>query len=183
MLVSSLGGNRYYISFIDDYSRKVWVYCLKDKSEAFEKFKDYKVKVENFTRLKIKTLRNDRGGEYLSNEFKKFCRNNGIRHELTARHTPQQNGVCERQNRTIMKMARCLLKRKNLSQIFVAEAVSCAVYLINRSPTKILNNHTPHEAWYGKKPNVHHLKVFGCVAYSHIQDAIRSKLLPPSQIR
>ena len=110
MLVSSLGGNRYYISFIDDYSRKVWVYCLKDKSEAFEKFKDYKVKVENFTRLKIKTLRNDRGGEYLSNEFKKFCRNNGIRHELTARHTPQQNGVCERQNRTIMEMARCLLR-------------------------------------------------------------------------
>ena len=75
-----------------------------------------------------------------------------------------------------MEMARCLLKRKNLSQNFWAEAVSCAVYLINRSPTKILKNHTPHEAWYGKKPNVHHLKVFGCVAYSHIPDAMRSKL-------
>ena len=95
---------------------------------------------------------------------------------MTVRYTPQQNGVCERKNRTIMETARCLLKRKRLSRRFWAEAVSCAVYLINRSPTTSLEKCTPHEAWYGTKPSVHHLKVFGSVAYSHIPDAMRSKL-------
>ena len=129
---------------------------------------DFKAEVENFTGLKINTLRIDRGGEYFSNKFVKYCKDSGIRHERTVRYTPQQNGVCERKNRTIMEMARCLLKRKKLSSKFWAEAVSCAVYLINRSPTRNLKNCTPHEAWYGKKPNVHHLKVFGSVGYAHI---------------
>ncbi|XP_052484453.1 uncharacterized protein LOC128039833 [Gossypium raimondii] len=70
--VSSLGGNRYFISFIDDYSRKLWVYCVKEKSEAFQRFKDFKAEVENFTGLKINTLRTDRGGEYFSKEFEKY---------------------------------------------------------------------------------------------------------------
>lgn len=127
MSVSSFGGNRYFISFIGDYTRKVWVYCIQQKSEAFQKFKDFKAEVENFTRLKINTLRTDRGGEYIANEFQKFCKDNGIRHEMTARHAPQQNSVCERKNRTIMEMARCLLKKKKLPSKFWAEAVSCAV--------------------------------------------------------
>ena len=152
------------------------MYCVKEKSEAFQRFKDFKAEVENFTRLKINTLRTDRGGEYFSKEFEKYCRDSGIRHEMIVRHTPQQNGVCERKNRTIMKMARCLLKKKRLSRRFWAEAVSCAVYLINRSPTRSLENCTPHEAWYGTKPSVRHLRVFESVPYSHIPDAMRSKL-------
>ena len=172
----SLGGNRFFISFIDDYFRKVWTYFLKVKSEAFEVFKDFKAQVEKFSGHHIKTLRTDRGGEYLSNEFELFCRKSGIKHELTARYSPQQNGVCERKNRTIMEMARCMLKRKKLPSNFWAEAVSCAAYLINRSPTKSLENCTPHEAWYGSKPNVHHLKIFGSLAYAHIPDALRNKL-------
>ena len=145
----SLGGNRFFISFIDDYSRKVWTYFLKVKSEAFEVFKDFKAQVEKFSGHHIKTLRTDRGEEYLSNEFELFCRKSGIKHELTSRYSPQQNGVCERKNRTIMEMARCMLKRKKLPSNFWAEAVSCAAYLINRSPTKSLENCTPHETWYG----------------------------------
>ena len=105
-----------------------------------------------------------------------FFRNHGIRHELTARYSPQQKGVAERKNRTIMEMARCMLKKKNLPIEFWVEAISCAAYLINRSPTKSLDNITLNEAWFGKKPSVHHLRTFGCLAYSHIPNTLKSKL-------
>jgi transposase InsO family protein len=112
MPVASFGGNLYFITFIDDFSRKVWVYFLKEKSEAFQAFKDFKAEVEKSVSLPIKSLRTDRGGEYLSNEFQKYCRDHGIKHQLTTRYTPQQNGVSERKNRTIMEMVRCMLKKK-----------------------------------------------------------------------
>lgn len=115
---------------------KVWVYCIKEKSEAFQNSKDFKAEVENFTGLKINTLRTDHGGEYFSNDFEQYCRENGIRHEMTVRYTPKQNGVCERKNRKIMEMVRCLLNKKRLSINFWVEAISCAFNLSNRSPTK-----------------------------------------------
>ena len=87
--------------------------------------------------------------------------------QTTTRYTPQQNGVAERKNETIMNMARTLLKEKSLSNIFWAEAVACSDYLLNRSPTKSLNMKVPQEAWSGTKLNVAHLRTFGCVAYSH----------------
>ncbi|GAA0186910.1 hypothetical protein LIER_34198 [Lithospermum erythrorhizon] len=146
--VSSLRGSRYFLLFVDDYTRKIWVYCVKEKYETFSCFKDFKFEVEKYYGLKIKNLRSDRGEKYMSSQFKDFCRNHGIRHELTARHSPQQNGVAERKNRTIMNMARCMLKKKNMPTKFWAEAVSCAVYLINRSPTKNLDDSIPNEVWY-----------------------------------
>ena len=81
-------------------------------------------------------MRSDRGGEFLSNEFKAFCAENGIQRQLTAPYTPQQNGVLERKNRTIVEMARSLLKGKELPNYFWAEAVATSVYLLNLSPTK-----------------------------------------------
>ena len=88
MPVASLGGSRYFITFIDDFSRKVWLYFLKEKSEAFEAFKNFKSEVEKFSGCSIKTLRTDRGGEYVSNNTENFFREHGIRHELTTRYTP-----------------------------------------------------------------------------------------------
>ncbi|WJZ94710.1 hypothetical protein VitviT2T_013543 [Vitis vinifera] len=95
---------RYLISFIDDYSHKVWIYFLTEKSEAFTTFKNYKNLVEKETRAFICCLRTDRGGEFTSLEFNAFCKTNGISRQLTAAYTPQQNGVAERKNRTIMNM-------------------------------------------------------------------------------
>ncbi|KAG6528166.1 hypothetical protein ZIOFF_010316 [Zingiber officinale] len=175
MPTESLGGSKFFITFIDDFTRKVWIKFLKEKSQAFQAFKDFKVEVENYTGLRIKTLRTDCGGEYISNEAKKYFREHGIRHELTARFTPQQNGVSEKKNRTIVECMRCMLKRKNLQTEFWAEAVSCTGYLINRFPTKILKDCTPHEAWYGRKSDIRHLKVFGSVAYSLIPQANKNK--------
>ncbi|KAL4376201.1 hypothetical protein GQ457_02G024740 [Hibiscus cannabinus] len=115
-------------------------------------------------------------GEFTSNEFNDFCKAYGIRRPLTVPRSPQQNGIAERKNRTILNMARSMLKAKNMPKEFWAEAVSCAIYLSNRSPTKNVDNVTPQEAWSGRKPSVRHIRVFGSIAYAHVPDQGRLKL-------
>ncbi|TYK18672.1 Retrovirus-related Pol polyprotein from transposon TNT 1-94 [Cucumis melo var. makuwa] len=139
-------------------------------------FKRFKALVEKESGYYIKALRSDRGGEFTSNEFKTFCAENGIRRPMTVPFTPQQNGVVERKNRTILNMARSMLKCKKMPKEFWAQAVECTVYLSNRSPTRSLWNKTPQQAWTGRKPSIGHLRVFGCMAYAHIPDQKRSKL-------
>ena len=143
-----------------------WVYFLKNKSEAFDKFKIFRQLVENEVKEKIGTLTTDNGGEFNSNEFKTYCRENGIRRHLTNVYTPQQNGVVERMNRTLLGMARSMLTFKRLSPTYWAEAIDTVVYLRNRSPTASLDRITPYEAWFGFKPQVKHLRVFGSVCYA-----------------
>lgn len=176
MQTPSLAGSQYFLTFIDDFTRKTWVYFLKNKSEVFEKFCNFKALVENQSGLHIKVLRTDRGGEYISKEFLRFCRENGIQKQFTARYTPQKNGVAEKKNRTIMDMARSMLKEKHLPNEYRVEAVNCAAYILNRCPTKAVMNRVPKEAWSGRKQGVTHMKVFGCVAYAHIPDQLRKKL-------
>ena len=170
------GGKRYLITFIDDYSRKLWVYFLQEKSETFVAFKSYKALVEKEVGHPIKVLRTDRGGEYNSHEFVIFCENHGIKRQLTAAYTPQQNGVCERKNRTILNMVRSLLITSGIQKSFWPEAVNWSVHILNRSPTLAVKNMTPEEAWSGRKPDVNHFWVFGCIAYTHIPDEKRRKL-------
>lgn len=165
MRTESLSKSKYFLLFTDDYSRMSWVYFLKQKSEAFETFKSFKAFVEKQSGCVIKTLRTDRGGEFVSNEFDSYCDENGIFRELTAPYTPEQNGVAERKNRTVVEMARCMLKVKGLPNSFWAEAVATAVYLLNISPTKAVQNQTPYEAWKGRRPRVGHLRIFGSIAY------------------
>jgi len=143
---------------------------------VFENFRNFKALVENQSGLHIKVLRTGRGGEHISKEFLHFCRENGIHKQFTTRYTPQQNGVAERKNRTIMDMARSMLKAKHLPNDYWAEAVHCAAYILNRCPTKSVMNRVLEEAWSGTKQGVTHMKVFGCVAYAHILDQLRKKL-------
>ncbi|KAL0318763.1 UNVERIFIED_CONTAM: putative mitochondrial protein [Sesamum angustifolium] len=124
----------------------------------------------------IKVLRSDRGKEYNNSEFDKFCEEEGIEHQTTVSYNPQQNGVSERKNRTVMEMARSMLQEKHLPKAFWAEAVYTAVYLLNRCPTKAVQNMTPIEAWSGKKPSAKHLRVFGSICYVHIPTEKRHKL-------
>ncbi|KAL4335379.1 hypothetical protein GQ457_07G009100 [Hibiscus cannabinus] len=121
-------------------------------------------------------LRSDRGSEFTSTTFNSFCEEYGIRRQLTMPYSPQQNGVAERKNQTILNMVQSMLKSKNVPKEFWAEAVECAVYLLNRCKTPSLKNITPQEAWSGVKPTVSHLKVFGSVSYAHIHDQRRAKL-------
>ncbi|KAJ4756551.1 polyprotein [Rhynchospora pubera] len=148
----------------------------QEKSEAFGIFKKFRVFVEKQSDFYIKALRSDRGGEFTSREFNSYCEANGIRRLLTAPYSPQQNGVAERKNRTILDMVRSMIKTKSMPKEFWAEAVDCAVYLQNRCKTISLENMTPQEAWSGSKPTVAHLKVFGSIAYVHVPDQKREKL-------
>jgi transposase InsO family protein len=172
----SFGGNKYFITFIDDFNRKSWVYFLKEKSSALAVFKNFKAFTEAESNYKLVVARSDRGGEYTSNAFQDFCRENEIRHQLTAAYTPHQNVIAERKNRTILDMTRSMLKEKGLPKQFWAEAVACSVYLLNRCPTKSVMNMMPQEAWSGYKPSFAHLQIFGCVAYAQVPEAKRRKL-------
>lgn len=170
MQSTSINGLRYFVTFIDDYTRKTFVYFLKTKDEVFEKFKIFQVLVEKETGRKIKVIRSDNGGEYISACFQKYLQSCGIRHQTTIPHCSEQNGVAERANRTIMDKARCMLQNAGLEKQYWAEAANTAVYLKNHSPSKAVMGTTPEEKWTSKKVNVSHLRTFGCIAYAMVDN-------------
>ncbi|GAB2293109.1 hypothetical protein Dimus_038245 [Dionaea muscipula] len=175
--VPSFGGSYYFLLFVDDKSRKTWIFFMKAKSEASALFKKFKKLVENQTYETIGTLITDRGGgEFCSQAFKQYCEDNGVRKITTQPYTPQQNDLVEGRNRTIMNMVRSMLKNKKLPLQLWAEAAATAVYLMNRSPTKGLGDVTPQEVWSGHKPSVKHFRVFGSLVYVHILSQLRRKL-------
>jgi transposase InsO family protein len=132
--------------------------------------------VGNETREKVVSLRTDNGGEFTSTKFNDYCRNNEIKRQLTYSYTPQQNGVTERMNITLMDMERSMMHFKGLSIRYCAEAVHTVVYLRNRSPTFALYGKTPYEAWYSFKTKVNHLRVFGSTCYALVNKEKRTKL-------
>eukprot|EP01018_Ginkgo_biloba_P024020 Gb_18985 [translate_table: standard] len=160
MKMQSIEGMRYFLTFIDDYSQKIWVYFMMYKSEALDFFREFKANVEMQNGRKIKTLQTDRGGEFTSNEFSHYCKINGIQRQLTTSYTPQQNCVAERKNRSIVEMA----------------FVQTTIYLLNRSLTRVVQGMTPEKAWSGRKSQVNNLKIFGCTTYALIPNKTRHKL-------
>jgi len=172
----SLNGSKYFLLFVDDYSRFCWVYFLKSKADVFAEFVRFKTTVELETGNKLKMLRSDNRGEFTSQKFEGYLAKEMIKHQLTVPYTPQQNGVSERRNQTLMEMARCLLYEKKMPLKFWAEAVKTASYLLNRMTTRVLGAKTPYEIWYGFKPNVDHLKVFGSPCYVLQPEVKRRKL-------
>ena len=172
----SWGGAKYLLMFTDDFTRKTFCYFLKTKNEVFRFFKDFKALVEKQTGLKIKRLRSDNGTEYCNGTFKAYLKNAGIIHETTVPYAPEQNGVSERANRTVIEKARTMLIDSGLSKKYWAEAVSASVYLKNRSPSAAIKDATPEELWTKKKVDISHLRIFGCIAYAHIPKNFRKKL-------
>lgn len=171
----SLGGARYWVTFIDDHSRKIWVWTLKTKDQVTETFKNFLNLVERQTGIKLKCIRTDNGGEYIGS-FDEICKRNGIRHQLTPPKTPQLNGLAERMNRTLAERVRSMLSHAKLTKDFWGEAVVAAAYILNRSPCVPLNYDVPEQVWQGKEISYNHLRVFGCVAYVHIPKDERQKL-------
>ena len=132
--------------------------------------------MENESGLFIKCLRTDRGGEFTSTDFNNFCELNGIRRQLTTAYTPQQNGVAERKNRTLMNMVRSMLLEKGIPKTLWGEAVRWSNFVLNRCPTFMVKDVTPSEAWNGIKPSVENFRVFGCIAHAHVPQVHLSKL-------
>lgn len=171
----SLNRSQYFISFTDDRTRKVWLYFLKFKDEAFQSFVTWKKMVETQSERKVKKLRTDNGLEFCNHQFDGFCRENGIVRHKTCTYTPQQNGVAERLNRTIMNKVRSMLSESGLELKFWAEAAATVVYLINRSPSSALEFKIPEEMWTSSTLDLSNLKRFGCLAYIY---STEGKLLP-----
>ncbi|KAJ9558377.1 hypothetical protein OSB04_012991 [Centaurea solstitialis] len=156
------GGYWYFITFTDDFSRYGYVYLMRHKSESFERFREYQNEVQNQLGRKIKFLRSDRGGEYLSDEFDNHLMECGIVSQLTPPYTPQMNGVSERRNRTLLDMG---------------HALETAAHILNRAPTKSVEN-TPYELWKSKKPKMSFLRIWGCEVY--VKRPTSEKLKPKS---
>ena len=160
--IQSKGGNEYFITFVDDCTKFCYVYLMKSKDEAINKFSLYKEEIENQLEKKIKVVRSDRGGEYVS-PFGQFCADRGIVHEVTPPYSPQSNGIAERKNRSLKDMMNALLISSGLPQGMWGEAILTANYLLNRIPRKD-EDKTPFELFKGRAPTYKHLRVWGCLA-------------------
>ena len=164
------------MTFKDDHSSFRFVFLLPDRKGILSVFKSlYKLSKKESGRSMVK-LRTDNAKEFLSQEFQDFIKQKGIRHELTAPYSPEQNSVVERDNRTVVECARSMLYQKSLPLEFWGEAVNTAVYVLNRVASRILNGATPFTKWYGYKPDVRHFKEFGSVCYAHVPKQVRAKL-------
>ena len=161
MRVESRKRKRYFATFTDDHSKWCEVYFLRTKDEVFDAFKKFKAFAEKHTGKKICFLQSDNGGEFTGNQFNEFLDQQGIKRRLTAPHTPQQNGVAERKNRTLVEMAKCMRIQSGLPESFWAEAVSTANFIRNHCITKSLQNKTPYELWNGRIPNLKNFRTFG----------------------
>lgn len=156
------GGNKYFITFIDDCSKYCYVYLLKSKDEAIEKFILFKNEVELQLNKKIKRVRSDRGGEYVS-PFADLCAQSGIIHELTPPYSPQSNGMAERKNRTLKEMMNAMLVSSGVSHDMWGDAILTENYLLNKIPLKN-RDETPYKLWKGREPSYKYMKVWGCLA-------------------
>lgn len=174
--VMSLGGRYYFITFTDDAGRYSWVYHLRKKSEAFLAFKTWHKEVERQTGRKLKVFRSDNGGEYVNFEWELYMKEHGVIHQKTTPRTPQQNGVSERLNLTVMDRVRTILIESRLPLSLWAEAVDYAIYTKNRSPTAAIKGKTPYEVFWGSKPDISNLRVFGSQCYVHNDAPNRRKL-------
>ena len=149
---------------------------MRHKSNSFEKFKLFKNEVQNQLGKNIKTLRFDKGGEYLSQNFYDHLKDCGIVSQLTPLGTPQWNGVSERRNRTLLDMVRSMMIRTDLPISLWGYALETVVFLFNRIPSKAVEK-TPYELWTGKRLGLSFLNIWGCEAYVKRQafDKLASK--------
>ncbi|KAG7559384.1 Ribonuclease H-like superfamily [Arabidopsis thaliana x Arabidopsis arenosa] len=170
---------KYFVTFIDEKSKYTWLTLLPSKDRVLEAFTNFQNYVTNHYNAKIKIFRSDNGGEYTSHAFKQHLAKHGIIHQTSCPYTPQQNGVAERKNRHLMEVARSMMFHTNVPKRFWSDAVVLACYLINRTPTKILQDSSPFEVLNKNKPSINHLRVFGCVCFVLIGEQ-RNKLDPKS---
>uniref|UniRef100_A0ACD5U8P7 Uncharacterized protein n=1 Tax=Avena sativa TaxID=4498 RepID=A0ACD5U8P7_AVESA len=163
---ATIGGKRYFLLMVDNHSRYMWLTLLKTKGEAAAAIRRFQAEAQKESKRPLRVLRTDRGGEFTATEFADWCSAHDITRHLTAPYSPQQNGVVERRNQTIVGATRCMLKAMNVPAEFWGEAATAAVFILNRSMTKSLEGKTPYAGWHGSKPAVHYLRVFGCTAYA-----------------
>jgi hypothetical protein len=163
---------------VDDYSRFTWVFFLQEKSQTQETLKGFLRRAQNKFGLRIKKIRSDNGTEFKNSQIEGFLEEEGIKHEFSSPYTPQQNGVVERKNRTLLDMARTMFDEYKTSDRFWAEAINTACYSINRLYHHRILKKTSYELLTGKKPNVSYFRVFGSKCFILIKKGRKSKFAP-----
>ena len=169
----------YFLSSIDDFSRKIWIYSLKRKFDIFDTLIQFQREVKRSMGLKILKCQSD-GGEFTS-EFIEYCRKNGIYREQTQARSPQQNGIVEQRNQSFLDMARCITTNEGVPPSLWSEAIVTAANLHNRLPIKSTPLSTPEELFSNHKPDLSHLRIFGCPAFVHDPTKIKDKFHPSKQ--
>jgi transposase InsO family protein len=177
----SIGGSKYCLVIVDDYSRFTWVFFLQEKSQTQETLKGFLRRAQNEFRLRIKKIRSDNGTEFMNSLIEGFLNNEGIKHEFSSPYTPQQNDVVERKNRTLLDMARTMLDEYKTLDRFWAEAINTACCSINRLYLHRILKKTSYELLTGKKPNVSYFRVFGSKCFILVKRGRKSKFAPKAE--
>ncbi|PWA81457.1 ribonuclease H-like domain-containing protein [Artemisia annua] len=166
--VTSREGFKYFLIVVDDYTRSVWVFLMKSKSEVFYHIVSFFNLIKNQFEKTIKVFRSDNGIDFVNKKFENFLLNNGILHQTTCPYTPQQNGVAERKHRHLLNTARALMFQGGVPLNMWTESILTATYLINRLPTAVLSGKSPYEMVYNTGPNLLNLRCFGCLCFSTV---------------
>jgi len=175
LLDKDVYGFKFFCTFICEHTRWTAEYPLLEKGHVFGAYKLFEARFERLAGERILHLHIDGGPEYLTNDFRSHLCNKGVALCVTQPYSPEMNSIAERAMRTIIEHASAMLWNANLPIGFWSQAVETSVYLMNRSPHTALAGKTPFEAWYGNKPNLGHLRVFGCRAAAHVPDELRTK--------
>ena len=175
MQVSTITGEKYFITFIDEKSGRIAVTLLQRKDQALEAFQAYQSRAEKEAGRKIEALRTDGGGEYARQHFQRYLKSSGIVHRVSPPYTPSQNGLAERANRTLMEGARCMKEDFKLKKEFWGYAVATAAHIHNRLPSRSHEDRSPLQHWTGTVPSIGYLRVFGSVTYTLVPAQKRSK--------
>jgi hypothetical protein len=179
--ITSINGTRYYVSFIDDFSKFTWLFPLKHKSQVLSTFIHFKSTLENLLNYKLKVLRTDCGGEYIDSDFQHYCSSQGIFHQFSCPHTPQQNVVAERKHRHIIGTALTLISQSSLPLSYWPYAFASSIFLINRLPTVNLHLKSLWEVLFHTPPDYSFFNVFGCSCYPLLTPYNKHKLQFKSQ--
>jgi hypothetical protein len=174
----SIGGSKYGLVIVDDYSRFTWVFFLQDKSKTQETLKCFLRQAQNEFELKVKKIRSDNGSEFKNLQVEEYLEEEGIKHEFSTPYTPQQNGVVERKNKTLIDMERTMLGEYKTPEWFWSEVVNTACHAINHLYLHRLLKKTVYELLTSNKPNVSYFRVFGSKCYSLVKKGWHSKFAP-----
>ncbi|KAJ9565735.1 hypothetical protein OSB04_001701 [Centaurea solstitialis] len=180
MKYQSLAGRKYILVIVDDFSRYTWTKFLKTKDETSSLIINFIKAVQLQLKLPVQTVRTDNGTEFKNSILKSFYNSFGITQTFSAARTPEQNGVVERRNRTLVEAARSMLAESQLPQYLWAEAVNTACYTQNRSIIHRRFGQTPYHILFGRVPSVGHFKVFGCKCFVLNETENRGKFGPKS---
>uniref|UniRef100_T1IVV8 Integrase catalytic domain-containing protein n=1 Tax=Strigamia maritima TaxID=126957 RepID=T1IVV8_STRMM len=172
----SKGGAKYFVYFVDDYSRWVKTYVMKSKSQVIDCFKDY---MKRLTGTKIKRLRSDNGTEYCNDKLKQICKAQNIKHKVTNIYSPHMNVVAERFNRSAIEALRATIVDDNMDRMWWAEVLMAYTHVKNRLSQKLLEGQTPYERVFNRKPNIHYFRVIGSKCYRLLPKTQRNSKLGP----